>query len=135
MIRYLLITLGCLIVSGCGDTINNTTTTAPTSNLVIKSGVYSVYSSTFGASRLYSITGIISYDGDPQGATMYLEGGVGNVTKFGINPTTALFPDKKMSFYSGYIDGAMPINTFDTYYCTLTDPHGIDSNRFKLTFQ
>lgn len=132
----LLLLAGLAVMSGCGDTINNSTATTSTSNkLVIKSGTFSIYSGTYGLNKLYGVSGTIAYEGDPQGAALYLEAMKNNLLFYAFNPTTTLIPNKEMSFYTGYIDPNLHINLIDTFFCTLTDPHGNDSNKFQLIKQ
>ena len=146
--KWIMTALAMVILSGCGDTINQPVPVTTNSKLVIRSATMKVYSSHYLSFNRYSSNGLIlsnnttyascrvfgtiEYDGNPQGATLAISG---NPKLFSIIMGLTLLPNKQMS-YTYDLGSSCGISfPYPQTYIVLTDPYGNDSNILQPTMQ
>ena len=143
--KKLIMAVAMLILAGCGDTINSPIISSQPENvshrLLIKDAWFRIYSTItpfrdygYGVitprSAIYRTQGFINYSGDIQGVSLQIE-----PENFGLIyfPLTNLMAGKILKFDLGIPQSDVNIFLYLQFYCTLTDPHGNDSNTFPIT--
>jgi hypothetical protein len=132
-----------LILAGCGDTINQAAP-ASANKLVIKSATFGIYSAKGTAFSVYYpdgslatttttqpqcwIDGKVIYEGDPQGVIVSMAGSI--LTYF---PIPNLMPGNVLRVRLDIQQSEVQIFKGQPYTLTLTDPHGNDSNPYRVT--
>ncbi len=136
--KTLLILTMVLLLSGCGDTINQSAPTPAQNKLIVNSSSFWIYSTSYPSVTVdgvvtkyasnYFAQGNIGYEGDPQGTTLSMRGDLNTYY-----PPLSIIADKHLFFsFSIQPPEVQKLVLQNSFNCVLTDPHGNDSNWFPM---